>query len=171
MTQATKENPAPIAIRQADGSDIPLIIQLARRIWPLAYAGILLPEHIDNMLERIYSPDNLRAEMESSHRFWIAAAGGCDVAFMSGYREGDTIWLKKIYVDPACKGQGIGRALIETLENAFLPAAEIRLLVNPENAPAMAFYRHMGFQEMGRKPVQMGDYHFLDYIFARPVTR
>jgi len=164
-----------IAIRSADEKDVALIEQLARRIWPVAYVGVLEPEHIENMLMRIYDHDNLRREMrEDGHRFWIASYGGKDVAYASGYREEDIVWVKKVYVDPACKQSGIGRALINTIETAFTynargPAREIRLLVNPNNAAAMGFYTHIGFSDVGRKPVQMGDFQFIDYIFARTI--
>jgi ribosomal protein S18 acetylase RimI-like enzyme len=160
---------AAIAIRSAGENDIERIRALAQHIWPLAYDGILKPGEIDNMLLRIYSADNLRSEMrEAGHRFWIASAQGQDVGFVSGYRDGDTAWIKKIYVNPACKGMGIGKALVSMIEKAFAPVREVRLLVNPGNMPAMDFYRHIGFAEAGRKHVQMGDFEFLDYIFARP---
>ncbi len=160
----------PIAIRTAGENDVALIEQLARRIWPAAYVGILEPQHIENMLMRIYDHDSLRREMrEEGHRFWIASLSGQDVAYASGYREDNVAWVKKVYVDPSYKKSGLGRALIQVIEDAFMPVSEVRLLVNPNNAPAMAFYSHIGFTDIGRKPVQMGDFKFVDHIFARPV--
>lgn len=161
-----------VSIRPASISDIETIRQLAHAIWPVAYDGILQPDEIANMLMRIYHPDSLRAEIEQhGHRFWIASHDGRDVAYASGYRDGDAVWVKKIYVMPSCKGLSIGRQLIETIEQAFAPVREVRLLVNPSNNPAMEFYRHIGFVEAGRKQVQMGDFIFEDYIFARPVAQ
>jgi ribosomal protein S18 acetylase RimI-like enzyme len=168
MSQTAKSLNTGLSIRPASERDIPVISQLAHAIWPVAYDGILLPEHISNMLERMYNHDDLKKQMTvDGHRFWLASINERPVAFMSGYREDDVVWLKKIYVDPACKGQGVGKALIATLEQAFAPASEMRLLVNPKNFPAMDFYRHVGFVESGRQEVQMGDFRFVDFVFSR----
>jgi diamine N-acetyltransferase len=158
------------SIRGAGSSDIALITALAKRIWPASYKGILTDEQIANMLLRIYSEENLRKEIDVlGHRFWIASVTDEDIAFASGYQENDIAWVKKIYVDKSAKGLGIGRALIDVIGATYPSAREVRLLVNPNNHPAMDFYRHVGFTEIGRKPVQMGDFHFDDHIFARPI--
>ena len=150
--------------------EIPCISALASRIWPVAYADILTPEQIDNMLERIYNPDNLLSEIGQGHRFWIAYNGDLPVGYVSGYRENaDIIWIKKIYVDPAMQGQGIGRQFIETVIAAFSPARELRLLVNPNNTPAHGYYTRQGFSKIGEVPVRMGDWHFNDSLFSKPL--
>ena len=157
-----------LAITPAAADDILVVIALAHRIWPVAYAGILTPEQIANMLERIYSPENLEGEMGQGHRFWIAYHGESPAGFVSGYRENqDIIWIKKIYVDPAVQGSGIGKQLIQTIISAFSPAREIKLLVNPHNIPAHRYYTHQGFIKIGEKPVKMGDWDFNDFVFAR----
>lgn len=156
-----------IAVHPASAADFSVIIALARRIWPLAYAGVLTPQQIDNMLEKIYNPDNLAQEMADGHRFWLAALGGEPVAYASAFKKKGVLWIKKLYVDPARQGQGIGKALIAAAIQAFRPASEMRLLANPNNAAAHQFYLRQGFAKIGEVPVRMGDWDFLDFLFSK----
>ena len=50
-------------IRPLAETDLPLVSDLSRRVWPLAYAGILTAAQIDNILARIYSVENLKTEL------------------------------------------------------------------------------------------------------------
>src|SRR5690348_1337444 len=84
------------------------IIMLAHRIWPVSYKDILTPQQIDNILRRVYTPENLREEIAHGHQFWLVYLDRKPVAYASAYKDGDAIWIKKIYVDPDRQGQGIG---------------------------------------------------------------
>lgn len=154
-------------IRALAESDLPLVADLAHRIWPAAYAGVLTAEQIANILGAIYTPANLKAEMVAGHRFWAAYDGERALGFASGFRDGDVVWLKKLYVLTEAQGRGIGRALVETVANAFGPVAEVRLFVNSGNTAAQDFYCRCGFVHAEAVPVKMGDFAFTDFIFAR----
>lgn len=54
--------------------------------------------------------------------------------------EGDKVEM--LFVDPACMGQGIGRAL---LQHAMAECGARRVDVNEQNPAALAFYARMGF--------------------------
>lgn len=150
-----------------------LVIELSKAIWPVAYAGVLTPEQIGNLLLRIYSPENLAQEMAAGHRFWLAERQGAPLGYASGYREGGSIWLKKLYVLPQCQGQGVGRTLLNAVIAAFVPADDVRLLVNNRNLAAQRFYERCGFVHVADAPVRMGDFDFVDFVYAKlvqPVT-
>lgn len=65
--------------------------------------------------------------------------------------------ITELYVSEGARRQGVGRALVETaLDSARRRGCtEVHLLVDPENAPALAFYQALGFWqdswEMRRK--------------------
>lgn len=158
-----------LEIRPLVLADMPLVRALARRIWPVAYAGILTPEQIENLLTRIYEVENLQKEWAEGHRFWAACDDGLAVGYASGYREDAAVWLKKLYVLPECQGRGVGRALMQTVIEAFAPAEEIRLLVNSGNHAAQAFYTRCGFSCAAEVPVQMGDFQFTDFVYVKPI--
>lgn len=156
-------------IRPLGSADFALIESLARRIWPVAYAGILSAEQLENLLTRIYCAENLAKELAEGHRFWGAFDERDGLGYASGYREDEVIWIKKLYVLPETQGKGIGRALMEAVVTAFSPAKEARLFVNGDNRAAQDFYRRCGFINGGAVPVQMGDFTFTDFVFVKPL--
>jgi ribosomal protein S18 acetylase RimI-like enzyme len=158
-------------IRPLAETDLPLVAALSRRIWPVAYAGILTSAQIENILARIYSVENLKTEMADGHCFWAAYEGGEALGFASGYRDGAAIWIKKLYVLSEAQGRGIGQSLIETVIAAFGPASEVRLLVNSGNIAAQAAYERLGFIRAATLPVTMGDYEFTDYLYVKSLCR
>ena len=63
-----------------------------------------------------------------------------------------TAEVSALYVDPTCRGQGIGTALLRAaaLELSQLGFSTVRLEVLSANLPARAFYQHMGGREIGQ---------------------
>ncbi|MCC2974935.1 acetyltransferase [Massilia sp. IC2-476] len=54
-----------------------------------------------------------------------------------------------LFIDPACRGQGVGRRL---LAHAMALHGRLTVDVNEQNAQAVGFYRHLGFTVTGRSP-------------------
>ncbi|MDR3527103.1 MAG: GNAT family N-acetyltransferase [Rhizomicrobium sp.] len=156
-----------ITIRSLSEADFPLVVALAYQIWPVAYGGNLTPEQLENLLSRIYCVENLQKEVLEGHCFWAAFDGDEALGFASGYRKDATIWIKKLYVLPEVQGRGVGRALMQTVIDAFTPAREVRLFVNGQNRAAQVFYERCGFTNDGAVEVQMGDFRFSDYVYAK----
>lgn len=149
---------------------IPLIRKLAGRIWPAAYRGILTPEQISNMLATIYSDEGLDNEMTQGHRFWIIYAENVPSGYISAYKQGHIIWIKKLYIDLGQQGKGLGTALMREALRELAPATEAKLLVNKDNTPAQNYYTSKGFQRTGETPVRMGDFDFTDYIYTKALA-
>lgn len=55
-----------------------------------------------------------------------------------------------LFIDPAWRGQGAGSRLLRYAIDTLQAAA---LDVNEQNPEALGFYRHMGFEVVGRSPV------------------
>ena len=81
-------------------------------------------------------------------------------AFMSGKLSGFAWFVKKgafarsgylrlIVVDPAAKTRGVGRALMNHLEETCLHPNGIFLLATEENREAHAFYTNLGYRKIG----------------------
>ena len=80
-------------------------------------------------------------------------AVGCGALVLSGDRSAE---LKRMIVDEAFRGQGIGRVVLDALEAAAKAEGVrmVRLETGPRSLDALALYRRYGYHE--RRP--FGDY-------------
>jgi len=92
-------------------------------------------------------------------RVWMVEAGG-DVAGYAvlafGYsleHRGKDAFVDDLYVVPARRGRGLGRAALEAVEAAAreLGVRALHLEVERENASAQALYRDRGFRDNDRR--------------------
>lgn len=65
-------------------------------------------------------------------------------------------YLKLIVVDTTAARRGVGRALMEALEARHLRPAGLMLLCSADNDGAAAFYRRLGYAQVGRIPEYTG---------------
>ena len=163
--------------RKASTADRFLIRELASQIWENTYKTILSKDQIDYMFDMMYAPENLLKQMtEQHHQFFIVYANLKPAGYLSIEKAGENTFIfQKIYSLPEMHGSGIGRFIIEEgtrylktiCENSFT----IELFVNRYN-PAVGFYKHMGFQEIGTRDHAIGhDFYMNDYIMALHILR
>ena len=136
-----------IVVSPADAADLDLLTGLALRLWPA------------------HDFDGLRAELDgvlrSGGAFFLARRGRDAVGFAQcqlrcDYVEGtDTSpvgYLEGIFVDPACRGQGVARRLLAACEDwsRSQGCSEFASDCELENGPSRLFHLHSGFCEAGR---------------------
>lgn len=107
-----------------------------------------------------WSRETMREELTADHRVYLAlvSEGGPGAASVVGYggllslgEEGD---IQTIALDPAARGKGQGRRMM----NALLDAGEVRgvremfLEVRADNLVARALYASLGFDEIAVRP-------------------
>jgi ribosomal protein S18 acetylase RimI-like enzyme len=156
------------SIIPVEASELGRVRDLAERIWPECFAGILPAERIGPMVAEIYADTTLIADLvERGHLYWIAQRNGADVGYVSAYREKTRVWIKKLYLLASCRGSGLGKRLLATALAAFPDSASVGLYVNDGNAPAIAFYKAQGFVVEQHVPVKMGPFSFHDYVMAK----
>ncbi len=162
---------AKTAIRRIGAEELEIVRHLALMIWPGCYRNIIGPDRVDAMLAVLYDTEALEKEMvDHGHVFWIARYGDLDVGYASAYREGDRIWLKKLYVRDDHRGLGLGKSLTDVALDHFGDGAnELALYVNRDNTPAIDYYLRSGFAQEAEVPVTMGPYDFTDYIMRRGI--
>jgi putative acetyltransferase len=110
-----------------------------------AYSASLYPP------ESNHQPD-LAGLSASGVRFFVArldgGAAGCGALMLGAAGQGE---LKRMFVDPAVRGHGIGRALLDAIE-AAARAEGVRLLqleTGIHNHAAISLYRRCGYRERG----------------------
>ena len=88
--------------KKATTNDIQLINEMAQIVFPATYREILSKEQLDYMMDWMYSPKNLRKQMEEEgHIYYIAYKDGEAAGYVSIQPEGEHLFhLQKIYVLP-----------------------------------------------------------------------
>ncbi|MBC2593610.1 GNAT family N-acetyltransferase [Ruficoccus amylovorans] len=160
-----------VDIRRLRMEELPRVEELARRIWPECFGGLLSSEQIAAMLDAIYAREVLERDgREKGHCFWLAQVDGADSGFVAAYREAETLWIRKLYVLERCRGLGIGKKLIAAARAHFCEVRSLALNVNVANEKAIAFYRSQGFVAAERVSVTMGPYEFEDFVMRREIA-
>ncbi|HWM16381.1 MAG TPA: GNAT family acetyltransferase [Microbacterium sp.] len=80
--------------------------------------------------------------------FFVAVEGEDIIGtVMAGY-DGHRGWMYYLASDPTRRGQGIGRALVATAEEALLELGcpKVQLMVRPGNDDALGFYDTLGYE-------------------------
>lgn len=158
-------------IIKAAEQDIPVIHDLAEKIWWPTYEPFLSKEQIRFMLDNMYSKNALEEQMKDGIEFIIVKNGGIEVAF-AGYSiifdETQVFKIHKLYVLPSDQGKGTGKKLFEYLTTIAqeLKVNILELNVNRAN-PALNFYQKMGFEI--KETVDIPYYHFVlnDYVMRK----
>lgn len=159
-------------IRKATINDIPLINTMAQVIFPATYQEILSKEQLDYMMDWMYSPENLRKQMEEEgHIYYIACKEDEAAGYVSIQPEGEHLFhLQKIYVLPHFQGCQLGKILFEqairAIKEIHPEPCEMHLNVNRNNK-ALQFYEHMGMKKVAEGDFPIGNgYYMNDYIMG-----
>jgi len=98
-----------IVIRRIGASELGIVKDLADRIWPHAFAGVIERHQIEIMLGDIYALEALEDEMASlGHVFWLARHAGQDAAFVSAFKRDDVTWINEALRAARTAGAGAG---------------------------------------------------------------
>lgn len=170
LSQQTYNPTETMIIRKAYPADIPLIRDMAYKIWPQTYGSILSKEQLDYMLNLLYGEKALHEQIEGNIEFIIAYDGVHPVGFASfGSTEPTVYKLHKIYVLPSQQGKGTGRFIIDQLIKAMKAkgAVSLQLNVNRYNN-AKNFYEKLGFVVIKEEDIDIGNgYYMNDYVMEK----
>lgn len=81
----------------------------------------------------------------------------------------DDLEIRRIYLLHRYQRGGLGRRLMQAVEQAAREAGMRRLLlgVYSRNTAALDFYARLGFSEAGTRQFRVGANHYFDYILQR----
>ena len=101
------------------------------------------------------SADFRFAARKAASDILVAEDGTIIGSVMVGH-DGHRGWLYYVAVDPARRGQGIGRALVRAAEGwlAARGVPKAQLMVRENNVAAAGFYRRLGYEPMPRINLQ-----------------
>lgn len=158
-----------LKIRQLAKEELNKVQSIAHRTWPSTFANILSPEQIEYMLNWMYSLDMLESQLDKGHTFLLAEDDGKELGFAGfelNYAEGPKAKLHKIYLLPEAQGKGAGKALILEVANRARKSGQKSLLlnVNKYNQKAIDFYLKIGFQEIYKEVIDIGNGYVMDDV-------
>jgi ribosomal protein S18 acetylase RimI-like enzyme len=163
-----------ITIVTATTNDYQTICDIAHQTWPIAYGEILPKVQLDYMLGAFYNDEALKdSVVNKGHRFVLAKEGEETLGFASyehNYNQKPQTKIHKIYILPETQGKGIGKTLIDFIENTAKEnhSNTLTLNVNRSNK-ALYFYQKLGFQIVGEVDIEL-DHGYLmeDYVMEKP---
>jgi len=162
-----------VDIRAATLVELPIVQDLAHRIWHRHYPGIISVEQIGYMLERGYAMPVLgECLVAPGAGLALARDGERPVGFAAWSRSAEpaTTRLDKLYVLQEDHRRGIGRRLIEHVETAARADGSTALIlnVNKRNLSSVVAYEHCGFTTRESLVVEIGNGFVMDdYVMAK----
>ena len=136
-------------IRRATPDDLPAVLSLWNEvIRETTITFTSAPKTEDHIASVLASPPVFVPEIDGVC---------CGFGTFSQFRGGDgyaRTMEHAIYLSDAGRGRGLGRALLDTLEESAREAGAHSLIggISGENAGGLAFHAAMGFVEVGRVP-------------------
>jgi GNAT superfamily N-acetyltransferase len=173
---------AKVNVRFANTSDISTIQHIASVTWPVAYVDILSPRQMSYMLNLMYHHEVLKKQMEEQgHLFFIAEQDGKALGFAGvspenyqfpadkNAKEGAKVWkLHKLYVLPAAQKLGVGKSLMNTIEETVKKSGGNYLILNVNRKnPAYQYYLKKGFEVLESGDFDIGSgFYMNDYVMG-----
>ena len=146
---------------------LPIVIDLTNKIWPVAYGKILSKAQLDYMIDKFYSETALREQIEvKGHVFYLAQDKDDKYVGFLSYEincEPNKTKIHKIYVLPETQGTGLGRQFFELVKEKALENKQnaIFLNVNKYNN-AIHFYTKLGFTKVKDEVIDIGNGYVMD---------
>lgn len=162
-----------LSFKKATEKDIPIISDLAYRIWKIHYASINSKEQNDYMLEKIYSPNALRQQMQEQQQYSVIYDNDKPTGYMSvSTKDQKNYFLHKLYVEVTEHRKGIGVQALKYILETFPSLETMELTVNRQNYKAINFYFKHGFviKEVADFPVG-NNYFMYDFVMIATVER
>ena len=162
-------------IRAATEADIPLLRDLAQRIWRECYPGIITPEQIEFMLGWMYSEDEIRRQLAAKIPWGIAMLDGTPVGYLSWQLDDDgRVKISKLYVLPQHQRRGLGARMLDHICTCAraVGAHALWMQVNKRNERAIGAYLKAGFHLEKKAMFDIGGGFVMDdYLMARSVNQ
>jgi diamine N-acetyltransferase len=149
-----------ITIQKATLADIKIIQDIAS-------ITILSKAQLAYMMDLIYSELSLIEQMQKQEQlFYIAYEETIALAFMAiehNYKNKAVTRIHKIYILPEAQGKGMGKKLIDFVENTAKEnhSTALSLNVNRFNT-ALAFYQKLGFEIIAEENIEIGEGYLME---------
>lgn len=144
---------------------------LAKPIWEEHFTPIIGAGQVAYMLEKFQSAHALRTQMEQEgYRYFFFLWDGEKAGYMGVRRDGDTLFLSKLYLKKEFRGKKISRTALEFMQDICRreDLKKIWLTCNKNNGNSLAVYRALGFSVVRAQVSDIGGGFVMDdYVLER----
>ncbi|WP_242094238.1 GNAT family N-acetyltransferase [Aestuariivivens sediminicola] len=144
-----------LCLKSIDTSDGDTLFNLMQTIYPPVY-GHLWVDNGDSYLQELYSESNLRLELKDPKAYYyfvifkyklVGILRVITNTSMPGVMSNSMVKLQRIYLSPKIQGKGIGKHILNWIEETFCKenGAALWLEVMDSQPQAIGFYENMGF--------------------------
>ncbi|MGH2666825.1 GNAT family N-acetyltransferase [Flavobacterium sp.] len=165
-----------MTITVATKEQLGIVQRLAYEIWPDTYGKILSKIQLDFMLDKFYNIASLEEQMlEKNQVFMLIEDDGKYLGFCAyelNINNSTKTKLHKIYVLPETQGKGVGKLLLEEVENAGRKAGNTHLFLNVNRFNnALEFYKYKGFAIVDEVNIEIGNGYLMeDYVMEKNLS-
>jgi ribosomal protein S18 acetylase RimI-like enzyme len=139
-------------VRTASKRDIPTISQLLGQVWHDTYDNIYGVEKVNEVTAQWHSKSALERNLKLPASEFLVADDGKTIAgtAFASQIEPKTAKLHQLYILPEFQGKGVGKLLLEEIEDSFFEVQNLVLEVEELNEPAIRFYKKYGYRQTGK---------------------
>ena len=146
---------------------------LADEVWHEFFVCILTPQQIDYMVDRFQSEHALTDQIGNQHyEYYLLRKDGVNIGYTGIKPENGKLFLSKLYILKAYRGQGNASPAFEFLRNVCRERGlgAVWLTVNRHNEHSVAVYRKKGFETVRTQIADIGNGFVMDdFIMEMPV--
>ena len=138
-------------IRVFAEKDLKLISEMAYALFPIDYGAYVPQKHIKDFLDEFQSYEALKKQIASGYAYFLIYHKEDLAGYLGIHLENQQIELSKIYLNLNKRNQGLGKLVIEWLDDYAKKheAKAVNLLVLKNNKAAIRFYIKNGFETYG----------------------
>jgi ribosomal protein S18 acetylase RimI-like enzyme len=169
-------------IRPCDMSDLETLRNLAWQTYDDTFRHFNEPANMDAYLASAFTREKLQEELGNPHStFYFLLSEGVvagylkvnDAAAQTDLHDAHSLEIERIYVKRDYQGLGLGKALLEKAMDVARERKKtfVWLGVWEKNGNAIAFYKKMGFSQVGTHDFSMGTERQTDLIMRKEVQK
>lgn len=166
-------NKGTVKVRRAEREDAETIRRLLIKTWHHTYDSLMGPEEVTKITGAWHAIETLREQISADDQLFLVAELDGEIAGHAYALEDapGTLNLSRLYILPSAQGKGLGRALLEHVEQHFPDSKTMHLEVHERQHQAHRFYKANGFEVIGKTAHCGGDSDVPALIMEKKLAR
>lgn len=144
--------------------------ELAKEIWNNYFITIITQSQIDYMIDKFQSEMSMTEQIKSGYEYYNFVLEGEIIGYFAVCpKEDNTLFLSKLYLKKAHRGNGYARKAFEFIKQLAREkgCSMIWLTVNKHNDDSIAIYKKFGMEIIRSEVTDIGSGYVMDdFVFG-----